>query len=60
MIKTYSSRLYQNVITVDGFAILMDLLKQTGHINKMIEAYPTLARSKEAYEQIVEHVIQGQ
>ena len=34
MIKTYSSRLYQNVITVDGLAILMDLVKQTGHIKK--------------------------
>ena len=59
LIKTYSKRIYRLVITVDGFKHLLDLVKQSGHMEKMIEAYPILAKSKEAYEHTMESMIQG-
>ena len=58
LMKAYSRKLYQCVISVDGFGQLLDLVKQTGHMQKMIEAYPVLAKSKQAYENAMENMIQ--
>ena len=59
LIKTFSKRIYRLVINVDGFKQLLILVKQSGHLVKIIEAYPILAKSKEAYEQAMENMIQG-
>ena len=58
LIKVYSKRMYKLVVNVDGFKHLLDLVKQAGHMDKMIKAYPILAKSKEAYEEVMESMIQ--
>ena len=58
LIKTYSKKLSQSVIAVDGFKHLLNLVKQAGHMDKMIEAYSILAKSKEAYEDAMQNMIQ--
>ena len=59
LIKTYSKRMYRLVINVDGFKQLLNLVKQSGHLVKIIETYPILTKSKEAYEEAMENMIQG-
>ena len=59
LIKTFSKRIYRLVINVDGFKQLLDLVKQAGHMDKMIKSYPVLAKSKKAYEEAMENMIQG-
>ena len=57
LFKTYSKKIYQLVINVDGFRKLLGLVKQAGHLERMIDAYPILAKSKEAYEKAMENMI---
>ena len=60
LIRTYSKKMYQRVKKVDGFIQLLILVKQAGHLEKMIEAYPILAKSKEAYQDAMENMIHEQ
>ena len=59
LIKTYTRKLFNLVSNKPEFKKLILVLQEAGLITEMIESYPTLNRSKEAYETRVRNIIQA-
>ena len=57
VIRVYSCKLYFPIIAMVEFQKFILIWKEAGLLAKMIEAYPTLARSKDAYEMMIDNII---
>ena len=57
VIRVYSRKLYFPIIAMIEFQKFILIWKEAGLLAKMIEAYPTLARSKDAYEMMIDNII---
>ena len=58
LIKTYTRKLFDLINDVPEFRKFILVLKEAGILAQMIESYPTLNRSKQAYEIAIEEIIQ--
>ena len=59
MIKVYSRRLFEPIIAIPEFKMFTVILKEAGVLAKIIKSYPTLSKSKDAYEMIIENIIEA-
>ena len=50
LMKKYQSGIFKPMKNMLGFKKLLQIMKETGLLDKMIKLYPTLRKSKEAYE----------
>ena len=57
VIRVYSRKLYFPIITMIEFQKFILIWKEAGLLAEMIEAYPTLAKSKDAYEVMIDNII---
>ena len=57
MIKVYSRKLFAPIAALYEFKKFILILKEVGILAKMIKAYPTLSKSKDAYEMMIENII---
>ena len=57
VIRVYSRKLYFPIIAMIEFQKFILIWKEAGLLAKMIEAYPTLAKSKDAYEMMIDNII---
>ena len=58
LIKTYTRKLFDLINDVPEFRKFILVLKEAGILAQMIESYPTLSRSKQAYEIAIEGIVQ--
>ena len=58
LIKTYTRRSFDRISNMPDFKRLMLILKEASVLAQMIESYPILARSKEAYKLKIDDLIQ--
>ena len=59
LLKTFSRKLFDSISSMSEFKKLILILKEAGVIAQIIEAYPTLSKSKEAYEITIQEIIQA-
>ena len=57
VIRVYSRKLYFPIIAMIEFQKFILIWKEAGLLAKIIEAYPTLAKSKDAYEMMIDNII---
>ena len=57
LMKTYQSGIFKPMKNMLGFKKLLQIMKEAGLFDKMLELYPTLAKSKEAYEALITSLI---
>ena len=57
VIRVYSRKLYAPIVLMSEFKKFILIWKEAGLLTEMIEAYPTLARSKDAYEMMIDNII---
>ena len=58
LIKSFTRKLFDLINSMPEFKKLILALKESGLIAQIIKAYPTLAKSKEAYELKINEIIQ--
>ena len=57
LMKTYQSGIFRPMKNMLGFKRLLQIMKEAGLFDKMLELYPTLVKSKEAYETLITSLI---
>ena len=57
VIRVYSRKLYAPIVLMSEFKKFILIWKEAGLLAEMIEAYPTLAKSKDAYEVMIDNII---
>ena len=58
LMKTYQKGLFKPMKNMLGFKKLLQIMKEAGLLDKMLELYPTLIKSKEAYEAQITSLIE--
>ena len=59
LIKTYSRKLFDPIIRIPEFVKFILILKEAGALTQMIDSYPTLSRSRDAYQMKIDQIIQN-
>ena len=57
LIQTYARKLFDPINSMPEFKKFIVILKEIGALAKIIESYPTLNKSKEAYKMKIEEII---
>ena len=57
LIQIYTHKLFKPINNIPEFKMFIKVLKEAGLLAQMIESYPTLARSKNAYEVRIDEII---
>ena len=58
LIKSFTRKLFDAINSMPEFKKLILVLKESGVLGQIIETYPTLAKSKKAYEIKIDEIIQ--